>query len=75
MSKPGNLSQLLQLLHDEARQLTLAVRLLSECGTSRMQRKSYAQLHSRIFQLWDEYSDGSRSTLSLLSAYSRMCRR
>jgi len=70
-----NSYRLLQLLHDEARLVTLAVRLLSECGTSQMQRKSYAQLHSRIFQLWDEYSDGSRSASSLLSACSRMCRR
>jgi len=70
-----NLYQLLQLLHDEARLVTLSVRLLSECGTSPMQRKSYAQLHSRIFQLWDEYSDGSRSASSLLSACSRVCRR
>jgi len=36
---------------------------------------SYTQLHSRIFQLWDEYSDGSCSASSLLSACSRMCRR
>jgi len=49
-----NLYQLLQLLHDEARLVTPAMRLLSKCGTSRMQRKSYAQLHSRIFQLWDD---------------------
>jgi len=68
-----NLYQLLQLLHDEARLMTLAVRLLSECGTSQMQRKSYAQLHSHIFKLWDEYSDGSRSASSLLSAFSWMC--
>ena len=47
--------QLLQLLHDKAPLVTLAGGLLSESGTSRMQRKSYAQLHSRIFQLWDEY--------------------
>ena len=65
-----NLYQLLQLLHDEARLVTLAVRLLSECDTSRMQCKSYARLHSRIFQLWDEYSDGSRSASSLLSVIS-----
>lgn len=50
---------LYQLLHDEARLVTLTVHLLSKCGTSWMQRKSYAQLHSRIFKLWDEYSDGS----------------
>jgi len=53
-----NLYQLLQLLHDKARLVTLAARLLSECGTSRMQRKSYAKLHSRIFQLWDELPRG-----------------
>jgi len=70
-----NVYQLLQLLHDEARLVTLAVHLLSECGTTRMQRKSYAQLHSRIFKLWGDYSDGSRSASSLLSACSRMCRR
>ena len=33
-----NLYQLQLLIHDEARLVTLAVRLLSECGTSRMQR-------------------------------------
>ena len=64
-----NLYQLLQLLHDEARLVTLAVCLLSDCGTSRMQRKSYVQLHSRIFQLWNEYSDGSRSAVVVFSHY------
>ena len=43
----------------------LAVRLLSECGTSRMQWKAYTQLHSCVFKLWDEYSTGGRSTSSL----------
>ena len=37
-----NFYQLLQLLHDEARLVTLAVRMLSQCGTSRMQQNSTA---------------------------------
>jgi len=68
-----NLYQLLQLPHDEARLVTLAVRLLSECGTSHMPRKAYAQLHSHIFMLWCEYSMGSRSASILLRACSQMC--
>jgi len=68
-----NFYQLLQLPHDEAWLMTLAVCLLSECGTSHMQRNTYVQLHSRIFKLWGEYSAGSHSASNLLRACSWIC--
>ena len=69
-----NLYQLLQLLHSEALLVNLNIRLMSENGTSRYQRKVYSKLHTRINTYWDEYSAGTRSASSLLGACSRACK-
>ena len=42
------LYQLLYLLHDEAILVNIGLRLLSDAGTSRLQRKKYTRLHSRL---------------------------
>ena len=42
-----NMYQLLYLLHEEAVLVNIGVRLLSNAGTSRLQRKKYTRLHSR----------------------------
>ena len=66
-----NMYQLLYLLHEEAVLVNIGVRLLSDAGTSRLQRKKYTRLHSRLSTLWDEYDAGRRSASRLVSACSR----
>jgi len=70
-----NMYQLLHLLHEEAVLVNIGVRVLSDAGTSRMQRKKYARLHSRLVSLWDDYDAGRRSASRLLSACSRAVKR
>ena len=70
-----NMYQLLHLLHEEAVLVNIGVRVLSDAGTSRMQRKKYARLHSRLVSVWDEYDAGRRSASRLLSACSRAVQR
>jgi len=62
-----NMYQLLYLLHEEVVLVNIGVRLLSDAGTSRLQRKKYTCLHSRLSTMWDEYDAGRR----LLTACSR----
>jgi len=56
-----NLYKFIQLLYSEAALLQLNVRLLSEGHAMRLQRKSFAALHSRLSEYWDEYVTGTRS--------------
>jgi len=44
----------------EAALVQLNVRLLSEGHAMRLQRKSFAALHSRLSEYWDEYVAGTR---------------
>ena len=48
-----NLYQLLYLLHEEAVLVNIGVHMLSDAGTSRLQRKKYTRLHSRLSTMWD----------------------
>ena len=43
----------------EAALVQLNMRLLSEGHTMRLQRKSFAALHSRLSEYWDEYVAGT----------------
>jgi len=63
-----NMYQLLYLLHEEAVLVNIGVHLLSNAGTSRLQRKKYTRLHSRLS---NEYDAGRRSASCLLTACSR----
>jgi len=47
-----------------------AMRMLSECGTTRLQN-AYSRLHSRLHLLWNEYCAGSRDVAQLLNACAR----
>ena len=54
-----NLYQLIHLLHTESQLVDVSVRMLSECGTMRLQKNAYSKLHSRLHRLWNEYCDNS----------------
>ena len=69
-----NMYQLIQLLHTESELVDVAVRMLSECGTTRLQKRAYSRVHTRLNKLWDEYCDGSRDVNRLLSATARLCK-
>ena len=66
-----NLYRMVQLLHSEAKLASLNVRLLS---VTRVQRRAYTKLHTRISTYWDEFEAGCRSPMSLLRACGRLCR-
>ena len=63
---------LIQLLHEEAKLVSLQIRLVSERKLKRMQRSVYRQLQSRIFTLWEEYKSGERTSKQLLRACARL---
>ena len=65
-----NLYQLLYLLHEEAVLVNIGVHMLSDAGTSRLQRKKYMSPQLPV-PLWDEYDVGRRSASRLLTACSR----
>ena len=63
---------LIQLLHREARLTSLQMKLVSERKLKRIQRKKYRALQTRIFDLWEEYTNGERNARQLLSAISHL---
>ena len=63
---------LVQLLHQEARLITIQVRLISEKKLQKHQRKTYIHLQAKIFQLWHEYEDGHKSARQLLNGCAKV---
>ena len=63
---------LVQLLHQEARLITIQVRLISEKKLQKHQRKTYIHLQANIFQLWQEYEDGHKSARQLLNGCAKV---
>ena len=63
---------LIALLHEESRLTNLQIRLVSERKLCRIQRKTYRQLQSKIFSLWDQYENGEKTIKQLLRACSEM---
>lgn len=61
---------LIQLLHREAKLTAIQIRLVSEKKLRRIQRRKYRELQKRIFELWEQYEAGERSTKRLLKACS-----
>ena len=59
---------LIILLHKESQLINIQAKLLSDAKLKRYQRKKYKQLQSRIFNLWDSYKAGKKTTDNLLSA-------
>ena len=66
------LYMLIMLLHEESRLTSLQIRLVSERKLCRIQRKTYRQLQSKIFTLWDLYENGEKSVEQLLRACSHL---
>lgn len=63
---------LIPLLREEAKTLTLQQKLLSNCKLSRCQRKKYRTLQARLFNAWDSYNCGNKTTGSLLREIARL---
>jgi len=61
-----NLYVLVDLLHSESSYVKLQMRLVSEAKLRRYQRKVYANMQRRIFNLWDEYEADNLTTIQLL---------
>ena len=47
------LYMLVDLLHKEARLVSLQIRLVSERKLKRMQRATYRQMQNRLFDMWE----------------------
>ncbi|CAH1239155.1 Hypp5730 [Branchiostoma lanceolatum] len=62
---------LVDLLSKEAQYVKLQATLVSMNRLTRYKRKPYRVLESRLFQLWDEYHNGERTTSSFLRVVSR----
>ena len=63
---------LVDLLHQEARLVTIQIRFISEGKLSRIQRRKYRMLQARLFTHWDEFSNNEISALRLLKLCSYM---
>ena len=57
---------LVPLLRAEAQDVSITVRLVSENLVTRNQRKKYAKIHGRLFDLWDQYEEEEEYTTSKL---------
>ena len=57
---------LVSLLHNEARLVSLQIRLVSERKLKRIQRAAYRQLQSRLFELWESFNKREKSLKQLL---------
>ena len=57
---------LVSLLHNEARLVSLQIRLVSERKLKRIQRAAYRQLQSRLFELWEAFNKREKSLKQLL---------
>ena len=63
---------IIPLLLGEAETVDLQMRLVSENLLHRIHRTQYAKIHGRLFQIWDEYEDGDRTTTQRLRDVSRI---
>ena len=63
---------LIMFLHEESRLTSLQIRLVSDRKLCRIQRKTFRQLQSKIFSLWDRHENGEQSVKQLLRACSHL---
>ena len=64
--------QLVGLLHEEAEQVQLTLRLVSDGKVRRHQKKVYADLHGKISTQWDMLRSGTKTVMQCLKALSRL---
>ncbi|KAK3698433.1 hypothetical protein QZH41_010007, partial [Actinostola sp. cb2023] len=60
------LYELIELLHREAKLCAIQIRLVSNQKLTRMQRKKYKRLQTKVFQVWKEYEDRVKTASQLL---------
>lgn len=65
-----NFYLLVKLLHDEAKLVSIQVRLLSDGKVLRYQKQKYRKQHGQLVNLREEFSNGQRSAKNLLRAVS-----
>ena len=71
--RPGmNFYMLVLMLHEEATSVPIQARLVSENKLKQHQKKTYRQTQQQLFKLWEEYEEGDKSALQLLTAASRL---
>lgn len=61
---------LVELLHQEARLVSIQIRLVSDGKLSRIQRKKYQLLQSKIFKHWEDFNGNEISARRLLKLCS-----
>jgi len=63
------LHQLLLILQRKSN-LSSQIRLVSEKKLQRHQRKTYKNLQTKLFKIWNDYQDGTLSSMKVLQQYS-----
>jgi len=63
---------LLELLHQEAKIVSLQLRLVKQAKLQRFQKKTYRNLQGKILRYWDEFTAGQKMSSQLLKACSRV---
>jgi len=58
------------LLHQEARLVSIQIQLVSDGKLSRMQRRKYHLLQSKIFKYWEDYNSSEITARRLLKLCS-----
>ena len=61
---------LVELLHQEARLISIQIQLVSDGKLSRIQRRKYRLLQSKIFLHWEDYNNSEISARRLLKLCS-----
>ena len=63
---------LLPLLLKEAKLISFQMKLLNDKKLKRRQRKAYKTMQARIFNAWDKYQKGLKSTSAILNEIARL---
>ncbi len=63
---------LIELLNKEAQVTAINIRLVSERKLKRIQRKKYRNLQEKLFQQWELYKEGGKTTEELLRFCSHL---
>ena len=63
---------LIQLLGEEAKLVSLQVRLVRARKLRRVQRRKYRLLQAKIFSSWDDYENDTINSRSLLEAVAKL---
>ena len=63
---------LIQLLHEEGKLASLQIRLVSEKKLRRHQKRSYRELQAKIFNLWDDFQQQTKTAKQLLKACAHL---